>query len=68
MVTINELVNPLADIASKAIGKKHVPGFPLVCGGVSLMTDSLKRPMRVGLEPTYRWIHAQTKREMLRGM
>jgi len=69
MVTINELVDLVADIAGKAIGKKHVPGPLGVRGRNSdnrLIREKLcwqpRQPLRVGLEQTYQWIEAQIMR------
>jgi nucleoside-diphosphate-sugar epimerase len=71
MVTINELVDLVADIAGKAIGKKHVPGPLGVRGRNSdnrLIKDKLcwqpSQPLRVGLEPTYQWIEGQIMRNV----
>jgi nucleoside-diphosphate-sugar epimerase len=71
MVTINELVDLVADIAGKAIGKKHVPGPLGVRGRNSdnrLIKEKLcwqpSQPLRVGLEPTYRWIEGQVMRNV----
>ena len=69
MVTINELVDLVADIAGKDIGKKHVPGPLGVRGRNSdnrLIKEKLcwqpRQPLRVGLERTYKWIEAQIMR------
>jgi nucleoside-diphosphate-sugar epimerase len=71
MVTINELVDLVADIAGKAIGKKHVPGPLGVRGRNSdnrLIEEKLcwqpSQPLRVGLEPTYQWIERQIMRNV----
>src|SRR5208282_68333 len=69
MVTINQLVDHVADIAGKQIGKKHIPGPLGVRGRNSdnrLIKETLhwepSRPLRAGLEPTYRWIETQVMR------
>jgi GDP-D-mannose 3',5'-epimerase len=66
MVTINQLVDLVADVAGKRVGKKHVPGPQGVRGRNSdnrLVSEKLgwqpSRPLRAGLEPTYQWIAAQ---------
>ena len=71
MVSINELVDLVADLAGKAIGKKHVPGPLGVRGRKSdnqLIKEKLgwqpRQPLRVGLEPTYRWIEGQIMRNV----
>jgi GDP-D-mannose 3',5'-epimerase len=69
MVTINELVDLVADIAGKKIGKKHVTGPQGVRGRNSdnrLIREKLSweptRSLRVGLDPTYKWIDVQVMR------
>jgi nucleoside-diphosphate-sugar epimerase len=69
MVTINQLVDLVADIAGKKIGKKHVCGPLGVRGRNSdnrLVKEKLHweptQPLRAGLEPTYRWIETQVMR------
>ena len=69
MVTINKLVDLVADIAGKRIGKKHIPGPLGVRGRNSdnrLIKEKLgwapSQPLRSGLEPTYRWIATQVLR------
>jgi nucleoside-diphosphate-sugar epimerase len=69
MVSINQLVDLVADIADKRIGKKHVPGPQGVRGRNSdnrLIREKLgwepSRSLRAGLEPTYQWIEAQVMR------
>jgi nucleoside-diphosphate-sugar epimerase len=66
MVTINQLVDVVADIAGKRIAKKHIPGPQGVRGRNSdnrLIKEKLhwapSKPMRAGLELTYRWIEQQ---------
>jgi nucleoside-diphosphate-sugar epimerase len=72
MVTINQLVDLVADIAGKRVGKKHIPGPLGVRGRNSdnrLIKEKLHReptrPLRVGLEPTYRWIANQVMRNSI---
>ena len=69
MVTINQLVDLVADIAGKQIGKKHIPGPQGVRGRNSdnrLIWEKLRwRPtqsLRSGLERTYHWIEMQVRR------
>jgi nucleoside-diphosphate-sugar epimerase len=69
MVTINQLVDLVAEIAGKRIGKRHIPGPLGVRGRNSdnrLIKEKLdwepSRPLRTGLEPTYRWIETQVMR------
>jgi GDP-D-mannose 3',5'-epimerase len=69
MVTINELVDIVADIAGKKIGKRHIPGPTGVRGRNSdnrLIREKLKweptQSLRVGLEQAYAWIEAQVRR------
>ena len=69
MITINHLVDLVVEIADKRIGKKHIPGPQGVRGRNSdnrLILESLgwapARPLRAGLEPTYRWIEQQVRR------
>lgn len=66
MVTINELVEIVADIAGKTIGKNHIPGPLGVRGRNSdnrLIEERLGwRPsaiLREGLEKTYEWVERQ---------
>jgi nucleoside-diphosphate-sugar epimerase len=72
MVTINQLVDLVADIAGKRIGKNHVPGPQGVRGRNSdnrLIREKLgwepSRSLRAGLEPTYQWIAAQAARNVM---
>jgi nucleoside-diphosphate-sugar epimerase len=72
MVTINQLVDIVADIAGKQIGKKHIPGPMGVRGRNSdnrLIREKLywapSQPLRTGLEPTYRWIETQVMRNSI---
>jgi nucleoside-diphosphate-sugar epimerase len=69
MVTINALVDLVADIAGKRIEKLHIAGPTGVRGRNSdntLVSKELGwRPtqaLRVGLEKTYRWIEEQVSR------
>ena|SRR5271165_3442412 len=69
MVTINQLVDIVADIAGKRITKRYVSGPQGVRGRNSdnrLITDKLdwspSRPLREGLEVTYGWIERQVLR------
>jgi nucleoside-diphosphate-sugar epimerase len=69
MVTINRLVDLVADIAGKPIGKTHIPGPQGVRGRTSenrLIKKKLHwkptQPLHAGLEPTYRWIEMQVMR------
>jgi nucleoside-diphosphate-sugar epimerase len=72
MVTINQLVDLVADIAGKRIGKKHVPGPLGVRGRNSdnrLIREKLRwepsQSLRNGLEPTYKWIERQVMRNII---
>jgi GDP-D-mannose 3',5'-epimerase len=69
MVTINQLVDLVADIAGKQIGKKHIPGPQGVRGRNSvnqLIWEKLHwlptQSLRNGLERTYQWIEMQVRR------
>ena len=69
MVTINKLVDFVADISGKKISKKHIPGPLGVRGRNSdnqLIQEQLGwRPsasLRNGLEKTYAWIEQQVRR------
>jgi nucleoside-diphosphate-sugar epimerase len=69
MVTINELVELIADIAGKQIRKKHIAGPTGVRGRNSdnrLIREKLnwapRQSLRAGLEETYAWIEAQVHR------
>ncbi len=66
MVTIDQLVDLVADIAGKRIDKRHITGPTGVRGRNSdnrLIRDRLgwapSAPLRRGLEHTYAWIDAQ---------
>jgi nucleoside-diphosphate-sugar epimerase len=69
MVSINQLVDLVAGIAGKRIGKKHIPGPLGVRGRNSdnrLIQEKLgwrpSQPLRAGLEKTYRWIEEQARK------
>jgi GDP-D-mannose 3',5'-epimerase len=69
MVTIDQLVDLVADIAGKQIVKKHIPGPQGVRARKSdnrLINEKLgwapSQPLRIGLEKTYRWIEQQVNR------
>jgi nucleoside-diphosphate-sugar epimerase len=69
MVTINQLVEYVADIAGKTIDRNHIPGPLGVRGRNSdnhLIGEKLgwkpSEPLKKGLEKTYAWIEAQTRR------
>jgi nucleoside-diphosphate-sugar epimerase len=69
MVTINQLVDMVATIAGKKLGKRHIDGPTGVRGRNSdnrLIREKLKwAPSTVlvdGLRPTYEWIHTQVMR------
>ncbi|WP_342733638.1 NAD-dependent epimerase/dehydratase family protein [Bradyrhizobium sp. B117] len=68
MVTINQLVDIVADIAGKKLAKKHIPGPLGVRGRNSdnrLIQSKLGwRPsasLRAGLEKTYDWVERQVR-------
>jgi GDP-D-mannose 3',5'-epimerase len=72
MVTINQMVGLVADIAGKRIGKKHIPGPEGVRGRNSdnrLIKEKLcwapTQSLRAGLEATYCWIEQQVVRNSL---
>jgi len=69
MVTINELVDLVADIAGKDVRKNHIPGPTGVRGRNSdnrLIEERLgwkpSQSLRHGLEQTYEWIERQVHR------
>jgi nucleoside-diphosphate-sugar epimerase len=69
MVTINQLVDVVADIAGKKIEKNHIPGPTGVRGRNSdnrLIQERLgwspSQTLRAGLEKTYEWIEWQVRR------
>jgi GDP-D-mannose 3',5'-epimerase len=68
MVTINQLVELVADIAGKSLEKRHIPGPLGVRGRNSdnrLIERELgwkpSRSLRSGLESTYQWIEQQIR-------
>ena len=69
MVTINQLVAIVADIAGKKLDVRHVPG-PLGVRGRNSDNRLIKRvlgwapsrPLREGLEKTYDWVEGQCGR------
>ncbi|MFZ5746838.1 MAG: NAD-dependent epimerase/dehydratase family protein [Pseudomonadota bacterium] len=69
MVTINQLVELVADISGKKIEKNHIPGPTGVRGRNSdnrLISEKLgwapSQTLRAGLEETYAWIERQVLR------
>ena len=69
MVTINQLVDLVADIAGKRVEKNHIDGPLGVRGRNSdnrLIQEKLgwkpSQPLRAGLERTYEWIEQQVMR------
>ena len=71
MVTINQLVEMVADIAGKRIEKRHIDGPQGVRGRNSdnrLIREELNwapsRTLREGLEVTYGWIERQVRRNV----
>lgn len=72
MISINQLVDIIADIAGKRILKRHIPGPTGVRGRNSdnrLIREKLKwepqQRLRDGLEKTYAWIETQVHRNSL---
>jgi nucleoside-diphosphate-sugar epimerase len=71
MVTINELVDIIANIAGVSVVKKHVPG-PQGVRGRNSDNSRLKQVLKWepeisledGLEWTYYWIEAQVKQKL----
>jgi nucleoside-diphosphate-sugar epimerase len=68
MVTIDQLVDDIAEIANKKIEKRHIPGPVGVRGRNSdnrLIREGLgwapEQPLREGLVPTYNWIYNQVR-------
>jgi len=68
MVSINQLVDMVADIAGKRLGKHHIAGPTGVRGRSSdnrLIQQSLgwrpSLPLRTGLERTYQWVESQAR-------
>ena len=75
MVTINQLVDLVADIADKRIEKRHIPGPQGVRGRKSdnrLIRKKLHweptQSLVVGLESTYRWVERQVSRNAPQGL
>ncbi|WBO60415.1 hypothetical protein GT370_06390 [Acidocella sp. MX-AZ03] len=73
MVSINQLVDIVADIAGKRIDKNHIPGPTGVRGRNSdnrLIREKLSwapsQPLREGLTKTYAWIEAQVRANTLK--
>jgi GDP-D-mannose 3',5'-epimerase len=73
MVTINQLVDVIAEIAGKRIGKNHIPGPQGVRGRNSdnrLIKEKLHwqptQSLRAGLQATYRWVEQQVSRNSRR--
>jgi GDP-D-mannose 3', 5'-epimerase len=71
MVSINQLVDLVADIAGKRITKNHISGPQGVRGRNSdnrLIKEKLhwapNKPLRAGLELTYRWVETQVNRNL----
>lgn len=71
MVTINGLVDTVAEIAGKRIGKNNIPGPTGVRGRNSdnrLIRERLgwapSQPLHAGLENTYGWIERQVMRNV----
>jgi GDP-D-mannose 3', 5'-epimerase len=69
MVTINQLVDLVAEIAGKQVATRHIPGPLGVRGRNSdnrLIKEKLhwepSQPLRAGLKPTYRWIESRVMR------
>ncbi len=69
MVTINQLVDLVADVAGKRLDKRHIAGPTGVRGRNSdnrLVREALgwapSQPLRAGLEATYFWIESQLDR------
>jgi nucleoside-diphosphate-sugar epimerase len=68
MVTINELVGMVSQVAGKSINIKHIPGPTGVRGRNSdnkLIREKLNwqpsKPLITGLDATYQWIEKQVK-------
>lgn len=70
MVSINQLVDIVADIAGKKIKVKHIDG-PTGVRGRNSHNEFIRRnlnwapskPLRYGLEKTYHWINEQVKKK-----
>jgi nucleoside-diphosphate-sugar epimerase len=68
MVTINQMVDLVADIAGKKIHKRHIPGPLGVRGRTSdnrlireVLDWSPSESLRAGLEKTYTWVSRQVE-------
>ena len=68
MVTINQLAALVMEVAGKELTIRHIPGPQGVRGRNSdnrLIAEKLgwnpSRPLREGLEKTYRWIEKQVR-------
>jgi GDP-D-mannose 3',5'-epimerase len=69
LVTINQLVDMVAEIADKRITKRHDLSKPQGVRGRNSDNDRLRQvlgwepqiPLRVGLVPTYRWIESELR-------
>ena len=66
MVTINNLIDIVANIAEKTIHKNHIPGPLGVRGRNSdnqLIQEKLNwrptKPLKEGLAETYKWVNEQ---------
>jgi GDP-D-mannose 3', 5'-epimerase len=67
LVTINELVHIVAEVAGKNVGRRHDLAQPQGVRGRNSDNSLLRRvlgweprvPLRQGIVPTYRWIEAQ---------
>ena len=73
MVSINQLVDMVCEIAGNPVGKKHIPGPTGVRGRNShndLIAEKLgwapSAPLKEGLTPTYRWIESQVRSNVRR--
>jgi nucleoside-diphosphate-sugar epimerase len=69
MVSINQLVGIIADVAGKRIEVNHIPGPQGVRGRNSdnrlirkLLGWAPEQPLKTGLETTYAWIEQQVRR------
>jgi GDP-D-mannose 3', 5'-epimerase len=62
MVTINQLVDLVAEIAGKRIGKMHIFGPQPVRGRKSDNSLIREKLHWIGLESTYRWVEQQVNR------
>jgi nucleoside-diphosphate-sugar epimerase len=74
MISINQLVRTVAEIAGKDIRIKHIPG-PLGVAGRNSNNDLIRdklgwapsRPLREGLEKLYAWVAEQVEKEKQHG-